>query len=309
MSADPDRLAAILTAAEAGDLPEVARLLDADPAAVHATSQAGSVGPHTPLHLAAWQGHRDVARLLLDRGADPDAAGEGGAAPLYYAVKHRHPELVDLLLDRGADPNRADDSGVRPLDLCMAGFDPDDRIIARLELAGARVDLYLALKLVRTETAWQLLRAGDPRPGDPDADLLLNCSTGGMGAAVRIALDRPGAENAHHDPDVRVPVTRRVVDEQLPLFDELLGKGVPITRRSLTALTNAFTLWDPRPADRLLDAGILRPHADRLADRRFRGHLFVSGKLVNQTNPFWPHYEERLRAGGIDLAGLLPGYG
>lgn len=309
MTPESDRRPAVCAAAERGDLAEVARLLDADQAQVHATTRSGSVGPHTALHLAAWQGHLDVARLLLDRGADPDAAGEGGAAPLDYAIKHRNPEVVDLLLDRGADPNRADESGVRPLDLCMVGFDPDDRMIARLEAAGARIDLSLALKLLRPGTAWDRLRAGEPRPDDPHADLVLSCATGGMCSRVRLDLDRSGADDAHLNADARIPVTRRAVDESLPLLDELLRRPVPITRRSLNALVNAFGLWDPRPADRLLDAGILRPHADRSADRRFRGHLFVSGKLVNQTNPVWPHYEERLRAEGVDLGGLVPGYG
>ena len=55
----------------------------------------------------------EVARLLLDRGADVDLIGAEGKTALYVACKQfkggygRHaPPLVELLLSRGADPRR-----------------------------------------------------------------------------------------------------------------------------------------------------------------------------------------------------------
>jgi ankyrin repeat protein len=78
----------------------------------------------TPLLMAALNGHFDLAKFFLDRGADPNLAGENGAAPLYavlncvYAQKSNYPqpraftqqattylELLTALLDKGADPN------------------------------------------------------------------------------------------------------------------------------------------------------------------------------------------------------------
>ena len=55
----------------------------------------------------------EVARLLLDRGADVDLIGAEGKTALYVACKQfkggygrRAPPLVELLLSRGADPRR-----------------------------------------------------------------------------------------------------------------------------------------------------------------------------------------------------------
>jgi ankyrin repeat protein len=78
----------------------------------------------SPLLIATINGHFDLARMLLDRGADPNLAAENGATPLYavlnceWAPKSLYPqpraylnqktsylELMTALLDKGADPN------------------------------------------------------------------------------------------------------------------------------------------------------------------------------------------------------------
>ena len=43
----------------------------------------------TPLHLAASYGESDVAHLLLDEGARPDAGDEDGVAPIDLAAAPR----------------------------------------------------------------------------------------------------------------------------------------------------------------------------------------------------------------------------
>jgi hypothetical protein len=68
--------------------------------------------PHgsTGLHLAAAAGHLDVARLLLDRGADADARDTGdSASPLHLAAGGGHIEIVRALLDADADVHGAGD--------------------------------------------------------------------------------------------------------------------------------------------------------------------------------------------------------
>jgi len=41
----------------------------------------------TPLHYAAWQGHNDIASVLIGHGADIDAQDELGLTALHRAVK------------------------------------------------------------------------------------------------------------------------------------------------------------------------------------------------------------------------------
>jgi hypothetical protein len=58
----------------------------------------------TALEAAASAGDTAIARLLLDAGADPASAQPDGFTPLHSAAGNRNRELYDLLLERGADP-------------------------------------------------------------------------------------------------------------------------------------------------------------------------------------------------------------
>lgn len=60
----------------------------------------------TPLILAVRGGHLEAARLLLERGADVNAAPTPLLGPaLMPALAKRRIDLIGLLLDAGADPN------------------------------------------------------------------------------------------------------------------------------------------------------------------------------------------------------------
>lgn len=52
---------------------------------------------YTPLHGAASRGDVEMARLLLTHGARPDAAGSDGAAPADVARKYGHPEFAEWI--------------------------------------------------------------------------------------------------------------------------------------------------------------------------------------------------------------------
>ncbi|KAL8852066.1 MAG: hypothetical protein Q9221_002996 [Calogaya cf. arnoldii] len=57
----------------------------------------------TPLIIAAYSGHTEVARLLLKYGASPHTTDIIHQTALYFAAKKSRPELVELLLDHGAN--------------------------------------------------------------------------------------------------------------------------------------------------------------------------------------------------------------
>ncbi len=68
-------------------------------------------GWFTALMLAASSGHKGIVKLLLDKGADVNVADSIGHTALMRASKNGHKEVVKLLLDKGADVNAADRDG------------------------------------------------------------------------------------------------------------------------------------------------------------------------------------------------------
>ena len=57
----------------------------------------------TALHYAAWHGHLDVCRLLLDLGAKVDPVDICRGTPLHDAAQQGRLSVVKLLVERGAD--------------------------------------------------------------------------------------------------------------------------------------------------------------------------------------------------------------
>jgi len=71
----------------------------------------------TCLMTAAWNGHLDICRLLIDKGAQVNAKGYDGYTPLHCAVSRIQAKIVRLLCDHGADVEACDNDGWRPLEL------------------------------------------------------------------------------------------------------------------------------------------------------------------------------------------------
>ena len=109
----------VFDAAALGRLDRLRELLDADPALVAGLSADG----FTPLHLAAFGGRADAVRLLAERGAPLEKLGTASFArvrPLGTAVFAGRRETVEALLDAGADPNGAAEGGFLPLQTAEA---------------------------------------------------------------------------------------------------------------------------------------------------------------------------------------------
>ena len=62
-------------------------------------------GAFTPFLFAVRGGHLDASRALLDAGVDVNEPLSDGTSPLVLAVINAHYELAGLLLERGANPN------------------------------------------------------------------------------------------------------------------------------------------------------------------------------------------------------------
>lgn len=103
----------VFNAAVAGNLSVMLAEIERDPSLLQAHSNDG----WTPLHLAAFFGHPDLANALLDRGASVNARSTNAMknTPLHAAAAGGKTELVQLLLHRGADPNARQEGGFTAL--------------------------------------------------------------------------------------------------------------------------------------------------------------------------------------------------
>jgi uncharacterized protein len=91
----------VFDAAAVGRTRGLEELLDGEPELVGAWSPDG----FTALHLAAFFGQEDAAKVLLDRGADARVVSrhrEIQVAPVQSAGAGGHDAIVRLLLERGA---------------------------------------------------------------------------------------------------------------------------------------------------------------------------------------------------------------
>jgi len=72
-------------------------------------------GGFTALMFAARQGALESTRALADAGTDLNAQDPDGTPALTIAIGNGHTDVARLLLERGANPNVADKAGMTPL--------------------------------------------------------------------------------------------------------------------------------------------------------------------------------------------------
>jgi ankyrin repeat protein len=72
-------------------------------------------GDNAGLHWAASLGLAEMARLLIDNGADVNVRNEEGYTPLHWAAGEGQKELVVILIIHGADVNAHNKRGWTPL--------------------------------------------------------------------------------------------------------------------------------------------------------------------------------------------------
>jgi ankyrin repeat protein len=100
-------VSALCRAARYGNT-EMARLLIENGADVNRKDKSGSV----PLIKAAYRGHIETVQLLIGKGADLEIRGSTGATALISASQNdQNTEIVRFLIEKGADIDAQDDTG------------------------------------------------------------------------------------------------------------------------------------------------------------------------------------------------------
>lgn len=77
---------------------------------------------HTPLHLAAQQGHKEVVQLLAALGAKLDERDRTGYEPTHEAALYGHVNCLMILVAMGASINSKTDDSKTPLHLAAMGY-------------------------------------------------------------------------------------------------------------------------------------------------------------------------------------------
>lgn len=89
----------LMAAAEEGDVAKIEQCISKG---ANVDERSGA-GDWTPLISAAWAGHTNAVKALLQHKANVDAQTSSQSTALIRAVEHDHKEVCQMLLEAGAD--------------------------------------------------------------------------------------------------------------------------------------------------------------------------------------------------------------
>ena len=110
---NPEGFTALGLAAFFGHL-EALKVLLENGADVNATSPSRFA--NTALDAAVSGGHPETVKALLAAHSNPNVRSEGDYTALHKAAAHGNLEIVRMLVEAGADPKATRDDGLRPID-------------------------------------------------------------------------------------------------------------------------------------------------------------------------------------------------
>jgi ankyrin repeat protein len=254
-----------LTAAAAGDVPALRRLLDRNPRLAEAEYW------YTPaVHFAAREGHVEAVRLLLDSGADPERNGLNDRNLIEMARERSH-EPIAQMLERERDR------------LGRVAAQPADHPIHKAAALG-QVDAVRGL----LDADATLLNRGSRHGITP-----LHCAVlGGSHEAVNLLLDRGANIHARNPGDLQA-IDFAIWGDRRPSVNDGIVRLL-VSRGATYDLTVAAALGDLAGVRQMLDDNPSRISETRPNGRRPLsaavefGHDDIARLLLEQgVDPRW----------------------
>jgi ankyrin repeat protein len=161
--------------------------------------------------LMSGSAYTEIARVLLQGGADPNIQNKWGNAPLTYAVSQDH-DLIDLLIEKGADVSAQDGEGKTPLIQALA------RTVFVKKYS--RIEKYDVVKKL-------LEKGADPNIRDKDGDVPLIYAIMNNLKIIDLLLEK-GADVNAKDGKGNTPLIAAVNYKKYDLIQKLLEKGADV---------------------------------------------------------------------------------
>lgn len=233
-------------AVEARNLAEVNRLLDSG-AKVDARDPDEDL---TPLGWAAALGDVEVAKALIARGADVNAASRSGFTPLHNAAYFHRKEMVALLLSRRANAGAPSSEGETPLHRALALYGPYRSSVKEPVTADR-------LEAMRDVAALLLEGGADPNAAASSGTVLMYAASTGHAPVVALLLDRGAALEARNAEGVTALYAAAVAGSA-DVTELLLARGAKVdaaTKSGYTPLSYAARSGAAKVTTLLLEMG------------------------------------------------------